>query len=502
MLVKQTTLSQNGSSLLDYAISRLRPEVFSHPIWVHFAKQEVSISLSLIEDLLCMAHNLQEHDQSAACQILLICAFYQNDAGQPFNALRTTQQAHALAERSGLSRETIWALWGACAISIQWGDCEQAVNYFMDLQTALNKQNEWIVANLIEVMKQSLYEHGMFRTRQHSASPCDRWWEDMLTITFDWLHQWGVLASIHEPEFEANLPDSKEGSAPDATSYNLDIGLKTEKVYGNYISGPAGTAIPVAVHMLGPLSMTIGDLRVKLPVSRGLSLFKYLLFHHKQSKPREVLMDIFWPDAEPEAARNNLNVALYNLRRALRTFTDLPVIVFEAGTYGLAPNLQVWLDVEEFERCVKAGQRLEARNQLMAAMSEYEAALSLYQGDFLEYTPYEEWTVLDRERLRIAYLDTLDRLSQIYFNQEHYAACITICQLTLNHDPCREDAHCLLMRCYYHQGQGYLALRQYQLCHEALHAELEVEPAPETRQLYDQIRCHGVFDENRALNPG
>jgi DNA-binding SARP family transcriptional activator len=312
----------------------------------------------------------------------------------------------------------------------------------------------------------------------------------LLACIFDWLQKWGISASIHEPEFEANLPDSKEGSAPDATSRNLDIGLKTEKVYGNHISGKAGTAIPMAVHMLGAFSMTIGDLIVKLPVSRGLSIFKYLLLHHKQSMPREVLMDIFWPDAEPEAARNNLNVALYNLRRALRTFTDLPVILFENGTYGLAPNLQVWLDLEEFERCVKTGQELEARDQLTASTTEYEAALSLYQGDFLEQTPYEEWTVLERERLRIAYLDTLDRLSQIYFNQKRYAACITICQLTLSHDPCREDAHRLLMRCYNRQRQHYLALRQYQICVEALRAELEVDPAPETRQLYEQIRSH------------
>jgi two-component SAPR family response regulator len=78
--------------------------------------------------------------------------------------------------------------------------------------------------------------------------------------------------------------------------------------------------------------------------------------------------------------------------------------------------------VDEFERCVKAGQRLEGTHQLTAAIAEYEAAVSLYRGDFLEQNQYEEWTVFDRERLRIAYLGTLDRLSRIYFNQERYAA--------------------------------------------------------------------------------
>ena len=201
-------------------------------------------------------------------------------------------------------------------------------------------------------------------------------------------------------------------------------------------------------------------------------------------------MDIFWPDAEPDTARNNLNVAIHSLRRALRSVFFLPVIIFEDGAYGIDANLQVWLDVEEFEKCVKSGQRLEDRNQLTAAVAEYEAAISVYQGDFLEQNPYEEWTVLERERLRITYLDMLDRLCQIYFNQEHHAACITIGQLILLRDSCREDAHSLLMRCYSRQGQDHLALRQYQNCVKALRTELEVDPAPETTRIYNRIRRH------------
>jgi DNA-binding SARP family transcriptional activator len=251
-----------------------------------------------------------------------------------------------------------------------------------------------------------------------------------------------------------------------------------------------GDHIPLAVHMLGAFSVTIQDLTLKLPASRGLSIFKYLLVHHKQSLPREALMDVFWPDAEPETARNSLNVALHSLRRALGELTELSLILFADGGYRLAPNLQVWLDVEEFERAHIAGQRLEGRNQLTAAITEYEAAVSLYQGDFLEQNPYEEWTILDRERLRIAYLDTLDRLSQIYFEEERYSSCRTACQLILIKDACREDAHCLLMRCYSRQRQPHLALYQYQVCVEALRGELQVEPAPETTQLYNRIRRH------------
>jgi DNA-binding SARP family transcriptional activator len=579
--VKQTKLSQNGSSLLNYAISRLSPEVFSHPVWVRFGMKQASVSLKIVDDLLSAAKKLQSNEPSTACQVLLICAVYQNYAGHPYNALRTTQQAVSLAEHTNLNREMIWAIWGACAISIQQGNCDQAASHFVDLQAAFSKQNEWMLANFIDVLRQSFLRPITVGDKKHSGSTDDRLFRDMLTFTFDWLQHWGFSDQVFEPEFEIIsshpishvtkqailshsffsiqrwqgrwhnlmlamrgelrfqwtetdsqptkhrssfwssflnslrstssarnidtqalddipqihniallplLPSAKESAAPKTKSRRKKPASTVKKVSRNQAAAQANTVIPVTVHMLGAFSLMIGDSIVKLPASRGLSLLKYLLLQHKQNIPREILMDVFWPDAEPETARNNLNVAMHSLRKALRSVIFLPVIVFEDGAYGIEPNLQVWLDIEEFERCVREGQRLEERNQLTAAVAEYETAISLYQGDFLEQSPYEEWTVLEREHLRIAYLDTLDRLSQIYFSQERFAACITVCQHILTRDHCREDAHCLLMRCYSRQGQCHLALRQYQICVEALEAELEVEPSPETKQIYERVR--------------
>ena len=574
--MKPTTLSQHGSSLLDYAVSKLNPEIFSHPVWVRFSKQEVSGYLDLIGDLLSAAEGLEKDDPSGACQILLICSVYQNYAGQQYNALRTTQRALALADHASFARETIWALWGAGAISFQQGDYEQTANHFADLQAVLIKQNDWILADFVDVLKQCLFQPMLAGAGRHFGAPRDPPPGDLLALIFDWLQQWGLSAQTCHSEpgviprhpaspvtthttsiqsffsiqrwqghwrrlmlamrgelkmqwaendaplkkrrisflrdllssvggFAASqkidsqvpddpqianaltLPPTNESLAPGVSSLNLKPVSTNEKADVNHRSR-ATTFIPVAVHMLGAFSLTIGDLQVKLPASRGLSVLKYLLLHHRQNISREVLMDIFWPDAEPETARNNLNVAIHSLRTALRTVIFLPMIIFEDGTYGLTPDLQVWLDVEEFERFVKTGQRLEAQANLAAAVTTYESAISLYQGDFLDDNPYEDWTVLERERLRIVYLDMLDRLSHIYFDQERYAASIAVSQLILTRDHGREDAHSLLMRCYSRQGQQYLALRQYQACVEALQAELEVDPAPETISLYERIR--------------
>jgi DNA-binding SARP family transcriptional activator/tetratricopeptide (TPR) repeat protein len=253
---------------------------------------------------------------------------------------------------------------------------------------------------------------------------------------------------------------------------------------GEQASGPTLTA-----HLLGHLRVTLNELPVESwPSGRGKALFEYLLVDSDEPRPRDVLMELLWPEADPEAARNSLNVSMHGLRQALRTAADVPVVVYQRGAYRLSPALRVWIDVHEFEGHVHAARRLETAGDLAAAAGEFELAIGLYQGDFLADDPYEAWPVLIRERLRVAYLDTLDRLSQIYFGQGVYNPCGMLCQLILARDACREDAHCRLMRCYSRQHQYHLALRQYQVCVDALRAELDIDPTPATTQLYERIR--------------
>jgi DNA-binding SARP family transcriptional activator/tetratricopeptide (TPR) repeat protein len=271
---------------------------------------------------------------------------------------------------------------------------------------------------------------------------------------------------------QAAIGDSNQSLAPSADDSAISAGTPT-----------------LTVHLLGPFRVALNDHPIESwPSGRGRAVFKYLLAHSDRTLPRDVLMDAFWPDAEPEAARNSLNVALHGLRQALRAADDLPVVIFQDGAYRLNPELHLWLDSDEFERRVTAGRRFEATGQIAAAAAEYEVATGLYQGDFMADDPYDEWPVITRERLRIAYLDTLDRLSQIYFSQGQYGSCASLCQHMLTQDNCREDAHCRLMRCYSRQSQQHLALRQYQICVKTLRDELDVEPSLTTIQLYERIR--------------
>jgi DNA-binding SARP family transcriptional activator len=221
---------------------------------------------------------------------------------------------------------------------------------------------------------------------------------------------------------------------------------------------------------------------------KGQSIFKYLLTHPETPVAKDILMDLFWSDAEPEAARRNLHQAIYALRQTLRQReSDFQHIQFEHNCYQLNPEMTIWLDVQEFERSVQIGQRLEISGEIEAAMRAYGTAESLYQGDFLQEDLYEDWPRPLREHLCNAYLDITNRLSKHYVHKGEYAAAMALCRKILARDNCYEPAHRRLMQCHLAQGQRHLAIRQYQSCAQALKEELDLPPSEETQNLYRNI---------------
>jgi len=244
------------------------------------------------------------------------------------------------------------------------------------------------------------------------------------------------------------------------------------------------------IYCLGPFRVYQDDQPVNdWSSSKGKVVFKYLVTHRERPVPKEVLMDLFWAAADPDAARNNLNVAIYGLRQTLhKTRKDFSHVLFQEDHYLLNPELHIWLDVEAFMEHLKMAKSLEQRREMALAVREYRAAEALYQGEFLAEDRYEEWVFPLRQRLQDDYMHLLDRLSLYYLDQEAYDACVTMCDKILVIEPGREEAHLRLMHCYHQQGQRYLALRQYHLCMEALARELDVDPSQPTIELYKRIR--------------
>jgi len=246
----------------------------------------------------------------------------------------------------------------------------------------------------------------------------------------------------------------------------------------------------VTVHLLGELQVVFGERPAGRWVSgRGRAVFEYLVIHRHTRVRRERLMNVFWPDAAPDAARNSLNVAIHGLRQSLRPAAgDRAVVVHGDRTYFIEPALDIWVDVEVFEDRLKSARQHLTGNEPAAAQADLEAAIGLYQGEFLADDPYEEWAHVNREHLRLAYLDCLDQLGRLRFGAGDYSGCADVCLKLLACDNCREDTQRLLMRCHSRLGQPQLALRQYHSCVATLRGELQLPPAAATTELAARIR--------------
>jgi SARP family transcriptional regulator, regulator of embCAB operon len=146
----------------------------------------------------------------------------------------------------------------------------------------------------------------------------------------------------------------------------------------------------LTARMLGSLVVTLNGSVVDTVSSRRTrNLLAYLLLHRRVAVPRDVLMDTFWPMASPEAARNNLHVALSGVRQALRAASPASLLQRRHDTYRLDADL-IWVDVEEFEQHYAEGRRADRAGDMTAAARCYAAADRLYEGELLAEDPYLE----------------------------------------------------------------------------------------------------------------
>ena len=104
-----------------------------------------------------------------------------------------------------------------------------------------------------------------------------------------------------------------------------------------------------------------------------------------------------------------------------------------------------------------------------------EEALTLCQGDYLEGI-YDDWCVLERERLREDQLTARESLAKLYASRGSLQAAVEAYQQLVTLDPYREPAHRELMRCHYRLGDRVAAIKQYQTCVQILRDDLRPEP--------------------------
>jgi len=245
---------------------------------------------------------------------------------------------------------------------------------------------------------------------------------------------------------------------------------------------------PLFICLLGKFRLLSKGQPLLVPSNGKIeALLRALVLHHEQCSPRDTLLSLLWPNQDSALAGQSLDSLVYSFRKQLKSKLGgaSPIIQGE-GCYSLNYSAGIDADVLCFERFVRAGNAHWRNGDITAAVSSYEAALRLYRGEL--YGGSDLSATIERERLHVLHLTVLARLADYHFARGEYDAARDYGQRLLASDPCREDAHRLLMRCYMRLGHRAEALRQYQLCAQILQSEFDAAPEAATTALFEQVR--------------
>ncbi len=222
----------------------------------------------------------------------------------------------------------------------------------------------------------------------------------------------------------------------------------------------------------------------------------YYLVMDRRTHSRDELSTLFWDNMPSTQARKNLRNILPCLRTMLGTYF---IITHHTITFNV--HTSFWLDVAVF--C-----RLCAPSLDGVATEQLWEAVELYQGDFLQgfgvrHAPqFEEWMLLERERLRAMMIDALTTLAERHTQQHDYQLGLAASRHLLEMEPWNETAHQYQMLLLAQQGRRDLAQTQYTMCCRILESEFTMQPLPETTALYQAIQAGDLHKANAIAMRG
>jgi predicted ATPase/DNA-binding SARP family transcriptional activator len=243
------------------------------------------------------------------------------------------------------------------------------------------------------------------------------------------------------------------------------------------------------IELLGRLRATQGDAVVtRFRARRTGALLAYLAYYLDRPHPREVLIDLLWPEVESRSGRSNLSRELTSLRRQLEP-PGMPaggVVVADRDSVQLNPAACV-TDVKAFEAALQIAARARGGAERVARLTE---AAELYRGELLPGY-FEDWILPERQRLAELYLRALEQLTASLEQTGDHHGAIQWARKAVAADPLREEAHHVLIRLLQAAGRPASALRQYQELERLLAQELGAAPAPEIRNLFLEVGSSG-----------
>jgi predicted ATPase/DNA-binding SARP family transcriptional activator len=231
------------------------------------------------------------------------------------------------------------------------------------------------------------------------------------------------------------------------------------------------------VRLLGQFEVRRDGEPVPIPSRPAQSLLAYLVLNAGTAHRRERLAGLFWPDSGEADARSNLRHALWRVRKAIETGQPAD------PRYLIADDISVAFDARSNYRLDVAELQREVREGSADVLIEI---LLLYRGELLPGV-YDEWAILERERLQAIFGQKMQRLLERLVADGRWRDILDWGERWIALGSAPEPAYRALMVAHSALGDRSRMAAVYQRCVESLRDELGVEPSQQTRTLYERL---------------
>jgi DNA-binding SARP family transcriptional activator len=232
----------------------------------------------------------------------------------------------------------------------------------------------------------------------------------------------------------------------------------------------------LTLRLFGPPDVRVNGAPLpRLRSRKVLSLLALLTLRHGSELRRSWLAGMLWPDTPTHLALATLRRDLTDLRRALGP----------AASFLRSPTRDtLCLELPEGAADVVVFYAAMACGEIEAL----EKAVSLYRGPLLEGWE-EEWVFEGRRACQEAFLGALETLARHALAGGAPGAAEQYLRRAVAVDPLRETAQRALMAALAAGGKDAAATVVYRELRDLLRREMNAQPDPETKRLFESIRA-------------
>lgn len=247
------------------------------------------------------------------------------------------------------------------------------------------------------------------------------------------------------------------------------------------------------IGLMGKFTLFVGNREVMLShwkSSKALMILKYLAANrHLGFIPREVLIEMLWPDQDIEKTGKRFNMAMSTLRKTLEpdiaSKAPSSYIERKKDAYRLCHSKNINIDMEYFIEMFNLAEK-EKNRDIQKALTVFNKAQSVYRGAFLEEDRYEEWCIQKRDSLASDYTKILTSVVDIYEAKQDWSNAILYATKIVKTDPWDEMIYPKLM--HYYSVSGNLAgIKKTYDAYKKMVTELDSDVMPEIRDLYYKL---------------